>query len=83
MSHDLRSPLHAILSISDILAARKDISKKNRNLIHQIRNAGGSLLNMVNAILDFSKFKAGKLELAKQPYKIEDIMQNLANQCVI
>lgn len=83
MSHDLRSPLHAILSISDILAARKDISKKNRNLIHQIRNAGGSLLNMVNAILDFSKLEAGKLELAKQPYKIEDIMQNLANQCVI
>lgn len=86
MSHDLRSPLHAILGISDILISRKDILSKERGLLLQIRHAGTTLLEMVNAILDYSKLEAGRLELKPEPYELrpllEDVMADHAIQTV-
>lgn len=86
MSHDLRSPLHAILGISDILISRQDILSKERGLLLQMRHAGTTLLEMVNAILDYSKLEAGRLELKSEPYDLrpllEDVMADHAIQIV-
>lgn len=83
MSHDLRSPLHAIIGISDILAAKREISARNRSLILHIKSAGKTLLEQVDAILDFSKLETGKLELARKHYSLEGILEELAHMCVI
>ena len=83
MSHDLRSPLHAIIGISDILAGKWDISKKDRSLIMHIKNAGNTLLELVNSILVYSKLEAGKLELNRNHYNIEQLLEELAHMCVI
>lgn len=83
MSHDLRSPLHAIMGVSDILIAKKELSGRNRALVESIKRAGVGLLSLVNGILDFSKLEAGKLELTVARYNIEELVQELTRQCVI
>lgn len=83
MSHDLRSPLHAIIGISDILLTKQEISARNRSLLLHIRKAGNALLEQVDSILDFSKLEAGKLELARNRYSLERIAEELAYMCVI
>ncbi len=83
MSHDLRSPLHAIIGISDILVAKREISSKNRALLLHIKSAGETLLTQVDAILDYSKLECGKFVLARQTYNLDSILEELAHMSVI
>ncbi len=83
MSHDLRTPLHAIIGISDILTAKRDMSAQNRSLVTYMKTAGNTLLEQVNAILDFSKLEAGKLELSQNPYDLKDVVKELTYMCAI
>lgn len=83
MSHDLRSPVHAIIGVSDILLAKWEISAKDRSLLRHVRDAGNILLNHVNEILTFSRLESGKLELSEEPYCLETILEELAEECVI
>ncbi len=78
MSHELRSPLHAILGVSDILSSKKDISEKNKELIGHIKRASENLLELVNSILDYSKLEAGKLELAEREYDVNAALEDLS-----
>lgn len=83
MSHDLRSPLHAVIGICDILVAKSEISGQNRSLIYHIKSAGNMLLTQVDAILEYSKLEAGKMELARNYYNLDSIIEELAHDCVI
>lgn len=83
MSHDLRSPLHAIIGISDILSEKRELSARNRAMILHIRNAGDALLDQVDAILDYSRLETGRLELANERYSLQQMVEELAHMCVI
>lgn len=83
MSHDLRSPLHAIIGVSDILAAQREISGNNRAMLLHLKSAGENLLTQVDAILDYSKLEVGKLTLARQCYNLDSIVEELAHISVI
>lgn len=83
MSHDLRSPLHAIIGISDIMLGQHEISGRNYSLMCYVRSAGNTLLELVNSILLFSKLESRKLELAKSRYDLEKMLEDLANMCII
>lgn len=81
MSHDLRSPLHAIIGGSDILLGRNDLFTKDRNMVYQIREAGKHLLEIVNDILDYSKLEKGRLELEHNEFEMDDLFINQAQNC--
>ncbi len=78
MSHDLRSPLHAIIGISDVLIARQDLLSEERGLLRQLRQAGMTLLKMVDDILDFSKLEAGRMELKPAAYDLRELLEEVA-----
>lgn len=74
MSHDLRSPVHAIIGASDVLMANPVISAKNRTLVSYVRSSGEMLLDKINQILLYSKMEAGRLELEEHEYSLEQLV---------
>ena len=63
MSHEIRTPMNAILGFTEILSER--CSGEDLSQINMIHNAGKSLLNLINDVLDISKVEAGKMEIQK------------------
>jgi signal transduction histidine kinase len=66
VSHELRSPLNAILGFADILATEVDgpLSPEARDEVEQIRGSGKHLLDLINDILELSALESGQLRLS-------------------
>ncbi|MDO8304631.1 CHASE domain-containing protein, partial [Herminiimonas sp.] len=77
MSHELRTPLNAVLGMAQLLS-RSALNEEQRKDLDVIRRSGASLLAILNDILDFSKIEAGKMDLARMPFCLEDLVASLA-----
>ena len=77
MSHEIRSPVNAILGMTE-LALRGDITASVHQQMLAIRRTGGTLLSNINAILDFSRIAGGHMEIVPRTYLpaslIEDVI---------
>lgn len=73
MSHEIRTPLHAILGLAGI-GARADADADVPALFTRIVAAGDHLLGVINDILDLSKFEAGKVQVERQPFPLEEVV---------
>jgi PAS domain S-box-containing protein len=78
MSHEIRTPMNAIIGMSH-LALQTPLDKKQRNYIEKVHRAGENLLGIINDILDFSKIEAGKMSMERIDFRLEDVMDHLAN----
>lgn len=76
VSHELRSPIHAILGFSDLLLEQEENSVRYRQLL-AIKTAGDSLLYLVNGILDLSKIESGIFRFDSAAFKLEEIIENV------
>ena len=67
VSHELRSPLNAILGFADILMTEVDgpLSEAAREEVEQIHGSGQHLLDLINDILEFSALESGQLKLSR------------------
>jgi len=67
VSHELRSPLNAILGFADILMTEVDgpLSAEAREEVEQIRGSGKHLLDLINDILEYSALESGQLKLSR------------------
>ena len=77
MSHEIRTPMNAILGLVHLLQ-QTDLSARQRDYAQKIRISAQSLLGILNDILDFSKVEAGKLELERVEFRLDELLQNLA-----
>lgn len=82
VSHDLRSPLHAIIGGTDILKRQK-LPKESMTILSYIHNAGNALLEQVDTILSYSKLEAGMLSLKKKEYSFYELLQEQARLCLL
>ena len=63
MSHEIRTPMNGVVGIADLLA-ETDLSQGQLEYVDVIRSSGGTLLTIINDILDLSKIQAGRLAIA-------------------
>ena len=78
MSHELRTPLTGILGIHDLLQRDPTLGPQQRRYLEMARDAGRSLLSIVNDVLDFSKIEAGQLAIEKVPFRLTDVVEACA-----
>ncbi|WP_309646146.1 ATP-binding protein [Phenylobacterium sp.] len=68
MTHELRTPLNAIIGFSGVLRASPRLTADDSRHVALIHDASGSLLELVNSVLDFSKLEAGAVEVEARPF---------------
>ena len=72
MSHEIRTPMNSILGFSELLEGELH-EPKHRQYLKSIRSSAGSLLQLINDILDMSKIEAGVMELQPEPTNPREI----------
>ncbi|MRV72143.1 response regulator [Duganella sp. FT92W] len=82
MSHELRTPMNAVLGAVQLLDHTR-LSAEQAGFVQMISVAGKSLLAVLNDVLDFSKIEAGKLDVAQEPFYIDDVVDTLASVMAI
>ncbi|MDR2610010.1 MAG: response regulator [Clostridiales Family XIII bacterium] len=78
MSHEMRTPMNAIIGMSTIGSDATDIEKKDY-AFKKIEDASTHLLGIINDILDMSKIEANKLELSPTEFTFEKMLQKAIN----
>lgn len=76
MSHEMRTPMNAIIGMAEIARASDDPAKKEYCL-NRISEASVHLLGVINDVLDMSKIEAGKLELSETDFTLESLLRQV------
>ncbi len=74
MSHEIRTPMNAILGMADLLW-ESPLSSEQEKYVKIFRNAGESLLDIINDILDISKVEAGQIELEEVSFDLRETVE--------
>ncbi len=72
MSHDMRTPMNAVLGMTQIALTHLDDREQIRNCLEKIDTSGRRLLALINEVLDMSKIESGGLVLVEAPFTITD-----------
>jgi len=78
MSHEMRTPMNAIIGMTNIARGTDDVAKKE-HCLERIDNASKHLLEVINDILDMSKIEANKFDLYCQEFNFEKMLVNITN----
>jgi signal transduction histidine kinase/CheY-like chemotaxis protein len=78
MSHEIRTPMNGVLGMSELLG-RTELTRKQRQVLDVIQQSAGSLLQIINDILDLSRVEAGRLDLRAERFDLGDIVESTAD----
>ena len=81
VSHDIRTPLNAIVGFSELLEQGVDDEAERARCITSIRSSGKVLVRLVDDILDLSKLESGKLEIIEEPTDIPALVRDVVAAC--
>jgi ligand-binding sensor domain-containing protein/signal transduction histidine kinase/DNA-binding NarL/FixJ family response regulator len=78
MSHDIRTPLNAILGYAQVLLRKPELPADTRRAVSTIAESGQHLLSLINDILDISRIEAGRLEVAPTDFDLVHFVEGLS-----
>ena len=79
MSHDIRTPMNAIMGFSRLAAEEMDNREHLADYLDRITSAGNHLMNLINDILDMSRIESGRMELSPSPLRLRDLINECAD----
>ncbi len=79
MSHDIRTPMNAIVGMTEIAIRNIQDSARVEDCLHKVKLSSKHLLGLINDVLDMSKIESGKMTLNLAPVSIKDVMYDLVN----
>lgn len=77
MSHDIRTPMNAIMGMTAIAQAHVDERERVLDCIEKISGASKLLLSLINEVLDMSKIESGNLVLSEDEFNIGELLQSM------
>jgi len=83
MSHEMRTPLNAVLGLSEVILDAGRLGGEDSSNLEKISGAGTALLNMVNDILDISKIEAGKFNINPLEYDVPSLINDAVTQSIM
>lgn len=79
MSHDLRTPINGIMGMTSIAATYIDDQRRVLDCLNKINQSSSQLLSIINEVLDMAQIESGRIEAAKQPFNIAELLQDVLN----
>ncbi len=79
MSHDIRTPMNAIVGFTALAIAHIDRREQVEEYLKKIMTSGNHLLSLINDVLDMSRIESGKMHLEEKPCRLPDILHGLRN----
>ena len=83
VSHDIRTPLNAIVGFSELLERGMGDESERARYVASIRSSAKVLARLVDDILDFSKLESGKLEIIEEPTDVPTLVREVIAACEI
>ena len=77
MSHDIRTPMNAIIGFSTLAVSNIDDQKRVRDYLGKILSSSNHLLSLINDILDMSRIESGKIHLEETEVSLSDVLHDL------
>ena len=77
MSHDIRTPMNAIIGFTTLAVSNIDDKKKVRDYLGKILSSSNHLLSLINDILDMSRIESGKIHLEETEVSLSDVLHDL------
>ena len=79
MSHDIRTPMNAIVGFTALAITHIDSKEQVEEYLKKIMTSGNHLLSLINDILDMSRIESGKIHLDEKPCSLPDILHEIRN----
>lgn len=77
MSHDIRTPMNAIIGFTTLASANIGNDEKIKDYLSKILSSGNHLLSLINDVLDMSRIESGKIHLEETEVNLSDILHDL------
>ena len=78
MSHDIRTPMNAIMGMTSIGLSHIDEKARVQDCLSKIQTASAHLMSLVNDVLDMSRIDSGRLTLSEEPFSLADLVHDIA-----
>ena len=79
MSHDIRTPMNAIIGFADLLEKHIDEKERVRDYIGKIKSSSEFLLSLINYVLETARIESGKTSLKKEVRCVSGLIESLAD----
>ncbi len=77
MSHDIRTPMNAIMGMTTIALSHIDERNRVMDCLSKIQTASSHLMSLINDVLDMSHIESGKMTIHKEPFSLPDVFHDV------
>ena len=78
MSHDIRTPMNAIMGMTAIALSHIDEKARVRDCLDKVRTASSHMMSLVNDVLDMSRIDSGRMVLGEEEFSLADLVHDVA-----